>query len=170
MKNLGLKVKNKLFDLLARNISLESFEQWLYTDIDVLNNVDSDEFILELINRDFKDKHILQDLEKLCFDTYNKEEYLVYAVESVCKKIKEDRVCETMVESALFLDKYYNWDDDYQIIYAFYGIACNFDLVEIGCYSRGQIIAELKVLSIEILDKFRGTNLNQKIDILKTGL
>ena len=170
MKNLDLKVKNKLFDLLARNISLESFEQWLYTDIDVLNKVDSDDFVFELINRDFKDKHILQDLEKLGFTKYNKEEYLVYAVESVCKRILENRTCDNMVETALFLDKYYNWNDDYQIIYAFYGIACNFDLVEIGYYSRGQIMAELKVLSIEILDKFSDASLNKRIDILKTGL
>ena len=165
-----LKLKNKLFDVLARNISIENFEQWLYNDVDILNVVDSNDFVLELVNRNYSNKHIFVDLEKLCFDEYSKEEYLVYAVESTCSKIIQETDVKNVIKYVLFLDNYYNWDDDYQIIYAFYGLACDFDLVELGHMTVKEFRSGLKNLASEILDNFKNSSLEEKINILKNGM
>lgn len=165
-----LMLKNKLFDVLARNISIESFEQWLYNDRELLKSVESNSFVLEVIDRDFSSKHIYVDLEKLCFEHFDKEEYLVYALETTCKKILNESNVKNIVKYALFLDKYYSWEDDFKVIYAFYGVACNIDLVEMGHMSIFELQNDLKGLSEDVLLSLKDLSLDRKINILKKGI
>jgi len=114
------KLKNKLFDVLARNISIESFEQWLYNDVDILNAIERDDVVLSLVDRDYKSKNILNDLEKYLIENYNFDEFFVFLVEESYQKLSRVSDFDSIESILNVLQQFYNKNCDYQLLFEFY--------------------------------------------------
>jgi hypothetical protein len=165
-----LKLKNKLFDLIARNISIEDFEQWLYNDDEILNKVVSDDFVLELINRDYGNKHVFTDLEKLCFQKYSKDEFLVYVIESVCKILSDEKDYNIIFSLLNELVRHYDFSDDYELLFNFYCLHCETDCGPFGSLERMKFIKKVNDYSLKVLLKLIDKSYQEKLCFTVNGI
>lgn len=61
-------VESNFYNVLRGNITILEFEKWVYNiDEELLNKCFGNDFYFELISLNYKDKHVMNELEKLLF-------------------------------------------------------------------------------------------------------
>ena len=165
-----LKLKSKLFDLLARNISIEDFEQWLYNDKEILSKVDSDDFVLELIDRDYKSKHIIADLEKICFDNFSKGEFLIFTIENACNLLSEEKNYNVIFNELNQIVTHYYFDEDYGLLFNFYCLHSETDCGYFNSQERKIFVDKINKYTTKIMLKFQGKSFDEKMCFIKNGI
>ena len=58
------EIKQLLFKLMSQNLSLNDFENWLYTDDYIKSQLLENEMIFELVSINLRSKHAIKELEK----------------------------------------------------------------------------------------------------------
>ncbi len=163
-------LKIQLFDVLSGEQSVEEFEQYVYTDATLMEAMDEDEFVFDLVSMSYKQKDVLQEIEKLTFDRYDYEEYLIYLLEVNCAKILLSVDLIELGNIVAKLCEEYDWDSEYEIFSGFYYWDDEMYLVEEGHFTERELIQDLHSLSDNVLIMLKGQSLEDKKILLKKPL
>ncbi|MEM7162564.1 MAG: hypothetical protein AAF487_09020, partial [Bacteroidota bacterium] len=67
---------NEITQVLAKTKSIPEFEDWLYGNSFVLNNIETNENYLALASINYRERRAIEDLERLFFKMFSNEEYI----------------------------------------------------------------------------------------------
>lgn len=162
-------IKDKIFKVVSRVISVQDFEQWVYTNSEITNNLENDDFFFELVSLNYRGKHALYDLEKTCFKNYDYEEYLINMIEMNCQVLILEEKIDELWKIVLRISSHQDWDKNYKLIYSFYGLEDEISLAKQGFINKKEIINYTHELAQTILSKFEKLSLEGKKDVLING-
>lgn len=149
------RIKENLFRLLAGKLSLEAFEQWLYTDEYVTNHILDNDAVLDLLSINFKEKDVMHDLEKYCEKWFDQDELITYAVYESCKTIVSQRDLKTIEKELATILNWHLWEEDRPLLERFYWL--QMDLEEAiegwGRYTKSEIQTFIIRFAEEVLRK-----------------
>lgn len=163
------KLKQMLLQLLARTLSMKEFEAWLYKDDYIKSHLLESEMIFELVNIDFSSKHAFIEIEKFCFNHFNKEESLVQIVKYNCESFlatKTDEAAEHFIRNICY---FYDWEDDYLLISHIYYLADDWEMVKDGYINKQHVKNELFSFAEIFLEKLGCSNFEESILLLTNG-
>lgn len=163
-------LKQMLFQLLAQTLSLKEFEAWLYKDDYIKSHLLESEMIFELLSIDLRSKHAIHEIEKFCFNHFNKEECLVQIVKYNCElflETKTDKAAENFIRNICY---FYDWEDDYSLISHLYYLADDWDMVKDGYIDKQHVKIELVSYAESFLEKLLCSNVEESISLLKNGI
>ena len=163
-------LKLKIFEVLSNITSIQNFEKWLYEEPKIVDAVGSDELIYDIMTIDYHDKNSFYELEKLVFDHYSYEEFLVFAIEKYCIKILNATKANTVFGFIYLINRYFNYKTEYALLWDFYEIFDLIDLVECGHMKEKNAIKSVKKIASGMVKSFeQAVHLDEKIELLKTG-
>lgn len=164
------KVKENLFNVIARIISMEEFEGWLYKDSFVIENALENELVLEILLVNLKTRDSFQELQALCFRFFSREEFLIYQTEYVAQVIEEKGHTFQVEKWISTIANYYDHKEPEELLYHFESLSC---LLEDGVtyygYNRAHLNKEVKIFGRRIQKTFENLSLEEKIECLKNG-
>lgn len=64
-------LKLRIFDVLTEKITVSEFENWLYNQNEIINNLNTNSFYFELISIDYTTENWAKKLHKLSKETYD---------------------------------------------------------------------------------------------------
>lgn len=163
-------LKEKLFDVLANSITIEEFENWLYSNEEVNASLNDNEMLFEIISINYKSKHAFHELKKYCHVYFDYDEYLVSLVESSCRKLVRAQTSVEVWPVIMHLGSYMDWEKDYGLINQFYYFQDDLSLVEEGYYKEKDVIKHLNQMAQVVLKELENLALDAKIEKLKTGI
>lgn len=163
-------LKKMLFKLMSQTLSLEEFETWLYTDDYIKSQLLENEMIFELVTINLKSKHAFTELEKFCFNHFDKEECLVQIVKYNCEvylDTKTDEAAENFIRNVCY---FHDWNNDYSLISQIYYLADDWDLVLDGYADKQQVKNELFSYAEIFLEKLQKLDAEESIQLLRNGV
>lgn len=163
-------LKQKLFDVLAKAISLEDFENWLYNNKSIISSINDNDMLFDIVSMNYRSNHIYADLEKYCNTYFSSEEYLVSLVESSCGKLVMFGTSEEVWPVIKHISSFMNRDNNYGLINQFYYIEDYFYIVQDGFLKEKDILEYINKMAAIVLSKLEGLSMGQKIEVLKNGI
>lgn len=162
-------LKQMLFKLLSRTLSMKEFEDWLYNDDYIKTHVLESEMIVELLSIDLRSKHAMHELEKFFFNHFNKEECLVQVVKYNCEMLletKTDNALENFFQNICY---FHNWDSQYVLIEDVYYLLNDWELTHDGYMDKRTMKNEICRFAEIVLEKLKELNLEESILLLING-
>lgn len=147
-------LKRKIFDVLTGKITVSEFENWLYNCEEILENLDSNSFYLDVIEVNYKSNKWKQLLTNIFKENISEEQIEVFRIENICEKIISSK---TFDETHLILKeefKDFNYDTNFSILWKLYLLYDHFEFVIEGFKQEGELEAEAKFYAKETLNIF----------------
>lgn len=165
------ELKVRIFRMLLGQISIENFEQWLYTNTYVLDNLNNDPFIFNLVDKDYSYKFIKDEVVLICRSEFNfDDEFAVYFAQQMCIDLKvnfSDKNISYWLRKAY---TQYGFDSKYKLMHRFYLFDDEWEMAE---YSYGIAIevrsSLLKFIS-NVIVAMEDKTTQEKIELLKKGI
>ncbi|QXP60530.1 hypothetical protein [Olleya sp. HaHaR_3_96] len=160
-------LKLKIFDVLTKKIAVSEFENWLYDSEEIIENIELNTIYFDAISINYKGKNWSTDLNNIALN---------YLGETYNEIIEINKLCSAIIESEAFpethnllsdLQRNFDFDKDYSVLWKLYILKDYFDLVAEGVYQIGTFKKEADYYSkkaLEIILK------NEKINEIKTKL
>ncbi len=164
------QLKNKLFGVLAGDIRISDFEQWLYTNTTLLNSIDEDPFVFNIYNLNYKSDTILHTIDNICKKMEGEEGYIISIVERECRKILKTENEEIILKSMYKLIKFYTFNYERELLSAFYYLNDDIALYKEGYVLKFDLVEEAQEVACEILNKLKHTSLEEKKELLMKGI
>jgi len=164
------KLKQMLFKLMSRTLSIKEFEAWLYNDEYIKSQLLENEMIFELLNIDLTSKHAFYELEKFCFSRFKKEECLIQVVRYNCEiyiEVKNDASAEIFFKNICY---FYDWNDNYPLIKKIYNLKNDWDLALEGCIEKYHVKNDIFRFAQTFMTKLEGMTVKESIALLINGL
>jgi len=162
-------LKNKIFEVNARIITIAQFEQWLYTTQGIAENIETNDFIMKMVSLNYKDKNIHNILEKICFEEYDQEEFLIKMIELNCLHLAQVTGSQEMWKIVNTICRYNNLESNYRLINKFYYLEDEISLAQGGLIKESVVIAGFQKLARDILSALEGLSLFGRKNILISG-
>lgn len=159
-----------LFKLMSQTLSLKEFEAWLYDDDYIKSQLLENEVIFELVSIDLSSKHAFYELEKFCFNHFDKEECLVQVVRynsEFLLEAKTDAAAEKFMTS---LYHFQDWNDDYSLITQIYYLTEDWALADYGYVDKQQLRNELFGIAETFLTQLKGLSVEESIQLFRNGI
>ena len=163
-------LKQKLFDVLAKAITIEEFENWLYNNEGIASSINENDMLFDIISLNYRDRHIYSELEKYCHKYYDPEEYLVSLVESSCRKLVQMKTSEDVWPVIMHIGSFMDYDKDYWLLNQFYYMDDELSLSKQGYYKEKNVIADINKMAMEVLKELENLSMPAKIERLKKGI
>lgn len=166
------QLKNKLFEVLSRTLSIKEFEAWLYTDTYVNEHILEDERVLELLSINLKSAHAMAALNSFCFEyfAFDKEECLVAIVEFNCQKFLQNQGENSAQNMISNIGSHHDWDDNYTLIAQAYWYGDEWDLANDGYYSKRDVMHNLTEFAQTVLNKLSNASKEERKQLLIEGI
>ena len=163
-------LKQRLFDVLAKAITVEEFENWLYKNENITSSIDENDMFFDIVTMNYRSKHIYWELEKYCHKYYDYEEYLVALVESGCRKLVRENISEKIWPVITHIGSFMDWDKNYGLINQFYYLEDDLYLVQDDLLKEEDVLKYIKKMAGIILAELESLSIDDKLEILKTGI
>lgn len=162
------RLKVEIFRVLSGVTNIQEFEPWLYTDKEVLKLIENDSFVFEIVNLNYNNKDALHELQKLVFDVFDYEEFLVFMLEVNCSKLLYEEELEKIFQLVLRIGSYYdNEENPYSLIEGFYFYKYEIDCIRDGIDDSKWFENDVKNYVRFILGEMRDRSPDMKIRFLK---
>ena len=159
-------LREKLFLLLAKRLTKEEFETWLYADAFILSNVEK-EPILELLCINLKSTQALYELQLYCNRQFGEDNFLVRNIEYQCENFLEQPSEQNAM--LLFYGTVNSSDEKGRhLLYQFYLMELDFETS--SYYENGAGLSGLKRQVAVVLEKLQERNEEEKIQLLYQGI
>lgn len=156
-------MKEKVFEICAGLITIKEFEYWLYRDVEIQSRIAEDEDVLHLCSIDLSEKYAKHELKKFCFETFDQEEFYIYAIEKNAQLIVNSQKHEEIIYYVQNICEYSDWEDDKRLYYSFYVLWDQYDEFPYSGYlSKSDVINDMKVEAENLLKKFEQADLQEK--------
>lgn len=160
-------LKLKTFDVLTEKISISDFEEWLYSDQEVLNALDSDDLVFDIMTLNYKEMNSLDTLLKLASEKFNYEENTVISIISSCRKIGLLESKTSIFQEISKTVQDFDYETNYSLLWTFLGFNNEIDMIEEGLIKEDDIIPRIKKLAEIIISKFENcSSLSEKLKVL----
>lgn len=163
------KLKQILFKLLSRTLSMKEFEDWLYYDDFIKSQIVKNDVIFELVNIDLRSKDAFVELEKFCFKHFKKEECLVKVVKYNCENFLETKTDNALESFFKNICHYYDWDIQYALIEDVYYLLNDWELTHDGYMDKRTIKNEISHYAEIVLEKLNVLNSEESVLFLING-
>jgi len=161
-------LKLKLFDVLTETISVKEFEQWLYSNNDILNTLDSNDLFFNIVTINYREKNSLDKLLKLNFEKFTYEENLLIMIISNCKKIIKITDRKLLFKQVSVIMRYFDFDEKYDLLWAFYRLKEQIGLIEEGLIKDDNIVQKLKKIAKNVISEFENySSYKDKLKVLE---
>lgn len=137
------KIKEMMFAVLSRTLSISEFENWLYSDPFVNTNILQNDLVWAILSINLKSKEAYGELQKVCDRYFDRLEFLFAVVENNAMKFLEDESPSGAMTFLSNVTQFYDWDDDYGLINQVKNIQYDWDLVLEGIYSKAEVLQAL---------------------------
>jgi hypothetical protein len=161
------KMKQKVFDVCAGLITIPQFEEWFYNDADIQCSILEDDNVLRLCSIDLKKKDAEHELKKFCFETFDQEEFYVYAIEKNAHLIVNAQNHKEVICYVQNICEYSDWGDEKALYYSFYVLWDQYDEFPYSGYLfRSDIISDMKSEAAKLLKRFEFVDLQTKKNLI----
>jgi hypothetical protein len=163
-------LKEMIFRLMSQTLSLKEFETWLYADNYIKSQLLEDETIFELVSIDLRSKHAFHELQKFCFNHFDKEECLVQVVKynsELLLETKTDAAAEKFMKSLYYFQ---DWNDDYSLITQIYYLTEDWEFVDYGYVDKQQLRNELFGIAETFVKQLEGLSVKESIQLFRKGV
>ena len=164
-------LKQKIFDVLNYKLEVFEFEKWLYESQIISENINSDDFVYDVVTINYKSIHWLSELKAVVFKKYDYEEYLISLIKYNCEHILKSKNSHESFMSINNIMRYFEFETDYDLLWDFYLFDCDYDLIEVGYWTEENYNSEAKKLAETILEKFKNCySLDEEREVLKSRI
>src|SRR5690606_41813064 len=80
-------LKQKIFDVLNYKLEVFEFEKWLYESPIISENINSNDFVYDIVTINYRSNHWINSLKDIVFKKYDFEEYLISLIKNNCENI-----------------------------------------------------------------------------------
>jgi len=160
-------LKLKIFNVLTKKITVSEFENWLYDSEEIIENIELNTIYFDTIQINYKGKNWSTDLNNIALN---------YLGETYNEIIEINKLCSAIIKSEAFpethnilrdLERNFDFDKDYSVLWKLYILKDYFDLVTEGVCLIGSFKIEANYYSKKALKTILK---NEKINEIKTKL
>ncbi len=153
MKTLQLKIYNTLLG----KQSIQAFEEWLYNQEAILNQLEDDPFLYTIVSMNYQLKNSLSLLEKEAVKEYGIEFKTILSVEKSCLKIVKVTNLEACSRILNELVWSYSYESKYVLFWKLYVFCNNIDslFVGFGSCEESELLIKIKNFVQKTLDKLQ---------------
>jgi predicted KAP-like P-loop ATPase len=167
-------IEQKFYNLLRSNITILEFEEWVYkVDEELLSKYFGNDLYFELISQNYKDKHVMNELETLLFSNVPFGRFEEIKIRELLEQIINDKgILVEIIEE--FYDLYcdgYNFLRYIGLAYVFHGMPRENETYNFTDQTRKNLKSEAKrILSfldnrkIIITDEYEYEDLREEAD------
>ncbi|MDG1332884.1 MAG: hypothetical protein P8P74_11185 [Crocinitomicaceae bacterium] len=156
-------MKKEVFDVCAGLMAISEFEEWFYNDAEIQCSILEDDNVLRLCSIDLTKRDAQYEMNKFCFDTFDREEFYVYVIEKNAGMIIETDNRDEIINHVRNICTYSGWEDSKHLFYALYFLEDQYnDFQYSGYATRGQIVNEMKLHAEIIVEKFEKSTPQEK--------
>jgi predicted KAP-like P-loop ATPase len=167
-------IEQKFYNLLRSNITILEFEEWVYkVDEELLSKYFGNDLYFELISQNYKDKHVINELETLLFSNVPFGRFEEIKIRELLEQIINDKgILVEIIEE--FYDLYcdgYNFLRYIGLAYVFHGMPRENETYNFTDQTRKNLKSEAKrILSfldnrkIIITDEYEYEDLREEAD------
>ncbi len=149
MENLKFNIYNTLIE----KITIQAFEQWLYNEGEIMNNLESNMFIYEVITNNYQSKNCLENLKNIALKKYGDDFETIFVIEKSCMKIIQTKNIEAYYEILKKVMMYFNYEQEYKILWQFYDCYNHVELIYDFYWSEEDLRSEIQLLAKTTLVK-----------------
>jgi hypothetical protein len=174
------QLKDKLFGVLAGSIEALDFEKWLYEQQELMDIIESNDFVYQVVCLDYRHKTIINFIDEVCNNIGDEEAYLVSKMERCCREILKTKEPGEILDRIALIGDFYDYETEYHLLQEFYHFEAelitnrsyrSYSKNEILVnnykgYSKNEILANSSKLATSILIKLDKLPLNEKIQVL----
>ncbi len=164
-------LKHKIFNVLIEKITVSEFENWLYNSEEIIENLDNNPYYFDLISINYKNDKWQNEFKNLVKKNYGTDLLILSRLEVICSKIihsKNINDCHWLISEII---KDYNYETENIVLFDFYSLYSQFDLINLGYMSDSNYSSEAKYISSLFLNKVENFNsLDEKVNALKSSL
>lgn len=161
------ELKENIFSVLLKQTSIIDFENWLYSQDEIINSIENEKFIYDLVTINYKEENAYQLLRSKAFEKFKYEEYVVLVIGINCEKILLEDNWDGVYN--LFYD-FFDYDKEYGLMWSFSSINSRMDLVELGYETKTSIYKEIKELSQKVVNQLKELNTaDDRVSFLENG-
>lgn len=164
------KLKEMLFMLMSQTLSLKEFETWLYEDDYIKSQLLKNKVIFELVSIDLRSGHAFYELEKFCFNYFNKEECLVQVMRYNSEMFLETRTEDAAEKFMRNVYRFHDWDTDYFLMSQVCFLSDDWELVDSGYMDGERLMNELSDIAEMFLKQLHSLNMEESIQLLRNGV
>ncbi|MFK7784237.1 MAG: hypothetical protein AB8B56_03925, partial [Crocinitomicaceae bacterium] len=150
------KLENKLLDLVAESISMSEFEHWLNKDVEILNALENDEFILEVCVINLNSRHSSRELESIIRNRMSKEAFLAEIILRVCQNILDSGIKKPVYRMVGLIYGHFCWDEDFGLMQDFYYAYYDIDMANDGYCTDRSVLDSILILARRVVDNMAG--------------
>jgi hypothetical protein len=162
-------MKNKIFELLNGATNLNEFENWLYSNQFINENVNDNSVVSEFLEINLRSKDWFYEIQKFAKNKYNWEEFIASLLIYNLEKFIVSKNYETAVKGLKNILKFSNWD--YDLFSQFDGLL--YELINEWTYRieiQPTILLQLEKLSKIVISSIKeNENLDEFKEILYNG-
>ncbi|TMM31497.1 hypothetical protein FDT66_05920 [Polaribacter aestuariivivens] len=163
------EVKEKAIELLLDIISKEDFEMMLYEKVkseDLIKN----SLLFELVNINYRLEGFKKPLLEILRKEISEEVFIIYNIKLYSEKIKDENNTKTILHYFSKIYNLFDFDQEYSLMWDFYNINEELDLVEFGYENESEVIMNLKKICSLVCKEFdRLSTLSGKVTFLING-
>jgi len=163
-------LENKLFDLASERISMSEFEHWLNSDVDILNAIDEDEFVLEVCTTNLNEGHSIYALNRLIEDRVSRELFLANMILRACQNILDFEDKNFAYRMVSLVQEQFDWGEDFALMNNFYQAYYDIDFAKDGYSSDTEVLRSIFILASEVVENMEGKEEEEKIAVLRKGV
>ncbi|WP_271811326.1 hypothetical protein [Clostridium beijerinckii] len=140
-------VESNFYNVLKGNITILEFEKWVYNiDEELLNKSFGNDFYFELISLNYKDKHVMNELEKLLFSKVPFGRFEEVKIRKLLEDVIDDKGILVEIIEELY-DLYcdgYRFLMDIGLAYVYYGMPREHETYNFTEQTRTKLKSEAK--------------------------
>lgn len=155
---------------MAESISMSEFEQWLNSDVDILNALGNDEFVLEVCMMNTSNRHSIYELEKMIENRMGREVFLSEMIFRMCQNILASEDKQHIYRMVHLIQEHFSWDEDYGLITDFYNLNHDIELALDGYSMDSEVLHSIFALAEEVVNAMGECTKEDRIIFLKEGV
>lgn len=164
------ELKERIFSILLKQIDIIDFENWLYSQNEIIDFIESDKFVYDLITINYKEENAYQLLKSKAFEKFKYQEYIILVIGINCNKILLQNNWDDVYKLFYEIYGFFDYDQEYGLMWRFYSINSRMDLIEIGYETETSIYKEIKELSQRIINQLKDlSTANERVKFLENG-
>ena len=145
-------------NVIANNISIQEFENWLYESEFLNDNLKQNSFIFNIVNINYKDKKWKNTLKASLIEKCEEEYIKTLSISDTCLQILNSKNFYEIRELVSKNKVKFDMHEDHQILYKFYDLEISFYQSEYTHIDKNELIKETKFYANQVIENLKFCN------------
>lgn len=137
----------KIFDVFTERITVSEFENWLYTNDELLSNLDSNPYYFDLFTINYSNDEWNKKLLQVTNEKHGEDFMIFFKLIEGCKKLsKANNFDEAYLHLNVLLECF-DYQTEYDILWDFYLLREDFENFQFTIINKNELINKVRKLS-----------------------